>query len=86
MIAQAGYGDKFIHSLGHGIGRVVHELPSLSKLGEGNVKAGMVVTVEPGIYLPGVAGARVEDDVEVTHKAARVLSTLPREPGKMLLK
>jgi Xaa-Pro aminopeptidase len=86
VIVQAGYGDKFIHSLGHGIGRVVHELPLLSKLGEGNVKAGMVVTVEPGIYLPGVGGVRIEDDVEVTHKAARVLSTLPREAKDMLLK
>jgi Xaa-Pro aminopeptidase len=86
VIAAAGYGDKFIHSLGHGIGRVVHEMPGLSKLGEGKLKAGMVVTAEPGIYLPGVGGVRIEDDVEVTAKGARVLSTLPRKLQEMLLK
>lgn len=85
VIADAGHGERFIHSLGHGVGRVVHELPLLSRLGEGNVEAGMVVTIEPGIYLPGFGGIRIEDDVEVTHKAARVLSTLPREAKDMLL-
>ena len=85
MIASAGHGEQFVHSLGHGIGRVVHELPSLSKLSEGRAKAGMVVTVEPGIYIAGEAGVRLEDDVEVTAKGGKLLSTLPREAKRMLL-
>ncbi len=85
VIASAGHGEQFVHSLGHGIGRVVHELPSLSKLSEGRAKAGMVVTVEPGIYIAGEAGVRLEDDVEVTAKGGKLLSTLPREAKRMLL-
>ena len=79
VIAAAGFGDYFGHSLGHGIGRDIHELPGLRKNGEGEeLRPGMVVTVEPGIYLPGEGGVRIEDDVLITHSGREVLTTLPR--------
>lgn len=77
-IAAHGYGDRFGHSLGHGLGMDVHELPTLSPRSEGELEPGQVVTVEPGIYLPGVGGVRIEDDVLVTERGARVLSRLPK--------
>ena len=77
-IADAGYGDKFGHGLGHGLGLDVHEAPSLSWRCSDKLKAGMLVTVEPGIYLPGVGGVRIEDDVLVTPGGRRVLSRLDK--------
>lgn len=85
VIAAAGYGERFAHGLGHGIGRVVHEGPGLGKSSSGRLRAGMVVTVEPGIYLPGVGGIRIEDDVLVTADGRRRLSTLPRAAASMVL-
>ncbi|HMD54253.1 MAG TPA: aminopeptidase P family protein [Phycisphaerae bacterium] len=79
IIAKAGYGSAFGHSLGHGIGRDIHEQISLSPRSKVILKPGMVVTVEPGIYLPGVGGVRIEDDVLVTESGCRVLSHLPRD-------
>jgi Xaa-Pro aminopeptidase len=79
IISKAGFGDKFGHGLGHGIGRDIHEAISLSRLSTTTLKPGMVVTVEPGIYLPGVGGVRIEDDVLVTETGCRVLSRLKKD-------
>jgi Xaa-Pro aminopeptidase len=79
IIADAGYGDFFGHGLGHGVGMNVHELPTLSPKGEGVLKPGMVVTVEPGIYLPGWGGVRIEDLVVVRDGAPQVLTKFPKE-------
>jgi Xaa-Pro aminopeptidase len=79
VITEAGYGEQFNHSLGHGLGLDVHEPPMLSWRSDEKFKAGMLVTVEPGIYLPGVGGVRIEDDVIVTPGGCRVLSRLSRD-------
>lgn len=78
FIVGAGYGEAFNHGLGHGLGLDVHEAPSLSWRSDQKLVAGMLVTVEPGIYLPGVGGVRIEDDVLVTPKGHRVLSRLSK--------
>jgi len=78
VIKRAGYAKEFGHSLGHGIGLDIHEQPVLSARAEGVLEPGHVVTVEPGIYLPGVGGVRIEDDVLVTARGHRVLSDLPK--------
>jgi Xaa-Pro aminopeptidase len=74
VIVQRGFGDGFGHSLGHGLGLEVHEAPRLSPTAEGPVPAGAVVTVEPGIYLPGWGGVRLEDDVHLGPDGPEVLS------------
>ncbi len=78
-IAGAGYGKQFGHGLGHGLGLDVHEAPSLSWRSDQKLEPGMVVTVEPGIYLPGTGGVRIEDDVLVTPTGCRVLSRFPKD-------
>ena len=79
LIEEAGFGDQFSHSLGHGIGLEIHEGPALSVVAKGRLKEGMVITIEPGIYIPGLGGVRIEDDVWVTAQGGEVLSHLPKD-------
>jgi Xaa-Pro aminopeptidase len=79
IIDAAGHAEHFGHGLGHGVGLAVHEGPRLSKQGEIALEAGMVVTVEPGVYVPGAVGVRIEDLVVVTDEGAEIVSTLPKE-------
>ena len=76
IIADYGYGDKFIHSTGHSLGLDIHETPGFSMRDETTVEKGMVITVEPGIYLEGEFGVRLEDTVEISKKG-NVIGDLP---------
>ncbi len=75
VIRRAGYGDAFGHGLGHGVGLDIHEDPRLSPLYDGPIEEGHVVTVEPGIYIPGWGGVRIEDQCVMEHGRLRVIST-----------
>jgi Xaa-Pro aminopeptidase len=79
VIDDAGHGDRFGHGLGHGVGLEVHEAPRVSPRSEDVLEPGEVVTIEPGIYLPGKLGVRIEDLVVVTDDGHRNLSALPKE-------
>ncbi len=79
VIDAAGHAEHFGHGLGHGVGLEVHEGPRLSKQGEEALAEGMVVTIEPGVYVPGGVGVRIEDLVIVTDDGCEVVSSLPKE-------
>jgi Xaa-Pro aminopeptidase len=79
VIVEAGYGDAFGHSLGHGVGLAVHELPTLGPSSSNSLTDGMVFTIEPGIYLVGQGGVRIEDMVVLENGKARVLTKAKKD-------
>jgi Xaa-Pro aminopeptidase len=78
-IREQGYGDYFGHGLGHGVGLEIHEKPVVSPRGEAAVEEGMVFTIEPGIYIPGFGGVRIEDTVAVTADGCVILTQAPKD-------
>ena len=85
VIDRAGYGEYFIHRIGHGIGLSIHEEPSMHSQNRTLLAEGMVVTIEPGIYLPGLGGIRIEEDVAVTADGVEVLTHYPKSYTDMVL-
>jgi Xaa-Pro aminopeptidase len=84
FIRDKGYGANFGHGLGHGVGLEVHEYPRVSPLANKQAEVGMVFTVEPGIYMPGLGGVRIEDMVVVTETGSRCLTRLPKNLRQLI--
>jgi Xaa-Pro aminopeptidase len=78
-IEEKGYGDFFRHGVGHGVGIAVHEAPAISSVSQGILEENMVVTIEPGIYLPNIGGVRLEDMVLITKENAQVLTHIRKD-------
>lgn len=78
-ITEKGFGEYFIHRTGHGLGIEAHELPSITETSHELLEAGYVITVEPGVYVEGVGGARIEDDVVITENGAQILTQFPKK-------
>jgi Xaa-Pro aminopeptidase len=85
VIAEAGFDRRFNHGIGHGFGLEIHESPRMTAKNTATLKAGMIVTVEPGVYLPGWGGIRIEDDVLVTRDGHEVLTSLPKQFEEMIV-
>lgn len=79
VIEDAGYGEFFVHSTGHGVGLELHERPAASQIAEGVLEEHMVLTIEPGIYVPGRGGVRIEDTVLITQGPARIITPAGKE-------
>lgn len=79
VVAAAGLGDLFVHGTGHGVGLDIHEAPSVAAASDDILASGQVVTVEPGVYIPGLGGARTEDTVVVTDAGCQILTMTPKD-------
>lgn len=85
VIEAAGYGENFGHGLGHGVGLAIHELPRAGKQHEARLVAGMTLTIEPGVYIPGWGGVRVEDMVVIQNGRPEVLTRSPKQLSDMVI-